>query len=50
LFNGGYLPLKQRCQAETLYWAICTKIRKMLSQIDDVPEDLQDLDDMLADT
>ncbi|TAK15449.1 MAG: biosynthetic arginine decarboxylase [Acidobacteria bacterium] len=50
LFNGGYLPLKQRCQAETLYWAICSKIRKLLSQIDDVPEDLQGLDDALADT
>ncbi len=23
LFNGGYLPLEQRCQAETLFWAIC---------------------------
>ena len=22
LFNGGYLPLEQRCLAETLYWAI----------------------------
>ncbi len=50
LFNGGYLPLKQRCQAETLYWAICSKIRKLLSQIDDVPEDLQGLNDILADT
>ncbi len=50
LFNSGYLPLEQRCQAETLYWAICSKIRKLLSQIDDVPEDLQVLDDMLADT
>ena len=50
LFNGGYLPLEQRCQAETLYWAICSKIRKLLSQIDDIPEDLQGLDDMLADT
>ena len=50
LFNGGYLPLDQRCQAETLYWAICSKIRKLISQNDDVPEDLQGLDDMLADT
>ena len=27
LFNGGYLPLGQRCLAETLYWAICAKLR-----------------------
>ena len=50
LFNGGYLPLEQRCQAETLYWAICTKLRKLVQGMDDVPEDLQTLDDTLADT
>ena len=50
LFNGGYLPLGQRCQAETLYWAICTKLRKLVQQMDEVPEDLQGLDDTLADT
>jgi arginine decarboxylase len=50
LFNGGYLPLAQRCQAETLYWAICTKLRKLVQGMDDVPEDLQGLDDTLADT
>ncbi|MEO7189623.1 MAG: biosynthetic arginine decarboxylase [Vicinamibacterales bacterium] len=50
LFNGGYLPLEQRCQAETLYWAICAKLRKLVQQMDDVPEDLQGLDDTLADT
>jgi arginine decarboxylase len=50
LFNGGYLPLGQRCQAETLFWAICTKLRKLVQQMDEVPEDLQGLDDTLADT
>jgi arginine decarboxylase len=50
LFNGGYLPLAQRCQAETLYWAICTKLRKLVQQMEEVPEDLQNLDDTLADT
>jgi arginine decarboxylase len=50
LFNGGYLPLDQRCQAETLYWAICTRLRKLVQQMDEVPEDLQGLDDTLADT
>jgi arginine decarboxylase len=50
LFNGGYLPLEQRCRAETLYWAICTKLRKLVATMDDVPEDLQNLDDTLADT
>jgi arginine decarboxylase len=50
LFNGGYLPLGQRCLAETLYWAICSKLRKLVQHMDDVPEDLQGLDDTLADT
>jgi len=50
LFNGGYLPLEQRSQAETLYWAICAKIRRLMQNADDVPEDLQGLDDTLADT
>jgi arginine decarboxylase len=50
LFNGGYLPLEQRCMAETLYWAISAKLRKLVQQMDEVPEDLQGLDDALADT
>ena len=50
LFNGGYLPLGQRCLAETLYWAICTKLRKLVQAMEEVPEDLQSLDDTLADT
>jgi arginine decarboxylase len=50
LFTGGYLPLDQRCQAENLYWAILVKLRKLVSQMEDVPEDLQGLDDTMADT
>ena len=50
LFTGGYLPLEQRCHAETLYWAICSKIQRLIRQLDEVPEDLQGLDEQLADT
>ena len=50
LFSGGYLPLEQRCQAETLYWAICVKLQKIVQQMDEVPEDLQGLDDHLSAT
>ncbi|MEW5980988.1 MAG: biosynthetic arginine decarboxylase [Acidobacteriota bacterium] len=50
LFNGGYLPLDQRCQAETLYWAICAKLQRLLRQMEEIPEDLQILDEALADT
>ena len=37
LFNGGYLPLGQRCLAETIYWAISGKLRKLVQQMDEVP-------------
>ena len=50
LFSGGYLPLEQRCQAENLYWAILVKLKKIVAAMDDVPEDLQGLDDAMADT
>ena len=50
LFSGGYLPLDQRSQAENLYWAICVKLQKIIQGQDEVPEDLQSLDDSLSDT
>jgi arginine decarboxylase len=50
LFNGGYLPLEQRCMAENLYWAICEKLQAIVKTLDEVPEDLQNLDEALSDT
>jgi arginine decarboxylase len=50
LFSGGYLSLEQRAHAENVFWAICEKINKLCSGMDDVPEDLQALEDMLSDT
>jgi arginine decarboxylase len=50
LFSGGYLPLDQRSQAENLYWAILAKLKRLVAQMDDIPEDLQGLDDTMADT
>ena len=50
LFNAGYLPLKQRSMAETLFWAISSKLRKIVQHMDEVPEELQGLDETLADT
>jgi arginine decarboxylase len=50
LFNGGYLPLEQRSMAENLFWAICTKLQKIVQTMADVPEDLQNLDEQLSDT
>ena len=50
LFSGGYLPLEQRSLAENLFWAICGKLQKLVQQLDDVPEELQGLDESLSDT
>jgi arginine decarboxylase len=50
LFSGGYLPLDQRSAAENLYWAICLKLKKLVQSMDEVPEDLQNLDESLSDT
>jgi arginine decarboxylase len=50
LFMGGYLPIEQRSQAENLFWAICVKLQKIVQQMDEVPEDLQTLDETLATT
>jgi len=50
LFAGGYLSLEQRSLAENLYWAICMKLQKLVQSMDEVPEDLQSLDESLSDT
>jgi arginine decarboxylase len=50
MFSTGYLPLVQRSQAESLYWAICMKLQKLVKTMDEVPEDLQHLDESLSDT
>ena len=49
-FSNGYLPLKQRSLGEALYFAICRKIRRFCEQLDYIPEELQVLDSLLADT
>ena len=50
LFNGGYLPLDQRCLAEKLYWAICRRIRHIADELERLPEDLEGMDAKLSDT
>ncbi|MGH9203169.1 MAG: biosynthetic arginine decarboxylase, partial [Vicinamibacterales bacterium] len=50
LFSGGYMTLEQRAHAENLFFAICDKIHKLCQGMDDVPEDLQPLGELLSDT
>jgi arginine decarboxylase len=49
MFNLGYLSLEFRALAERLYWATCTKIRDYCRKLDRVPEELENLEDMLSD-
>ncbi len=50
LFSAGYLSLEQRSLAESLYWALCLRLQKLVKTMDEVPEDLQNLDESLSDT
>src|SRR5204863_1962014 len=50
LFSLGYLSLEQRCVAENLYWGISRKIQRLAGELDYFPEELEGIDEMLADT
>jgi arginine decarboxylase len=50
LFSLGYLSLEQRVLAENLYWAVNRHINVLTSEMEFVPDDLQGLDAILADT
>lgn len=50
LFNLGYLDLKGRALAESLFWAICDRIRGIVATLDYVPDELSGLERALADT
>jgi arginine decarboxylase len=50
MFCSGHLPLDQRSLAESLYWAICRKISRLVDELEFTPEELEGLDRVLADT
>ena len=47
-FNLGILPLRERAKAERLYWACCHKILGITRQQEYVPDDLEDLEEIMA--
>jgi arginine decarboxylase len=49
LFSLGYVTLRDRAKAERLYWACCSRIVQLLRGIEHVPEELDDLEESLAD-
>lgn len=48
LFRYGYLSLRERAQAERLYWHCCEKIHTTLDRVKFIPEELQDLEHTLS--
>lgn len=50
LFALGYVGLEQRARAERLYWSCCGRILQLLRGAEHIPEELEDLEEILADT
>jgi arginine decarboxylase len=50
LFALGHLSLSERVLAEDYFWGICQKILRYMREMDDIPEELEGLERMLADT
>ncbi|NJO12083.1 MAG: biosynthetic arginine decarboxylase, partial [Leptolyngbyaceae cyanobacterium SL_1_1] len=48
LFSFGYLGLRERARAERLFWACCERILGIVRQEDYVPDDLEDLEKIMA--
>lgn len=48
LFNFGYVSLPERARAERLFWACCEKILSIARQQEYVPDDLEDLEKIMA--
>jgi arginine decarboxylase len=50
LFNLGYLSVELRALTEQLFWAVCSKLLKIVRELDFVPEELEGLENLLSDT
>lgn len=49
LFSAGHVSLDLRCTAESLYFAICYRIRTLTNDLEYVPQELRKLDRLLSD-
>ncbi len=50
MFNLGSLSVEMRALVERLFWAVCSKMLKIVRDMDYAPEELQGLESMLSDT
>ncbi|MEM9560420.1 MAG: biosynthetic arginine decarboxylase [Planctomycetota bacterium] len=49
LFSLGYLSLEGRSAAERLFWAACERVLEVARRLDEMPEELEALEDQLSD-
>ncbi|MGF1578158.1 MAG: biosynthetic arginine decarboxylase [Gemmataceae bacterium] len=50
MFNLGSMSIEYRALTEKLFWGVCGKVRKVIEELDYIPEELQGLEAMLSDT
>ena len=48
LFELGYLGLRDKAKGEWLFWSVCRQVARLSRQMKHRPEELEDLDRMLA--
>ena len=49
LFSHGIVDLKTRAEIESMYWSVCHEITTLSKQMKHVPEELRNIDKLLAD-
>ena len=49
LFSLGIVDLKTRAEIESMYWSVCHEINTLSKQMKHVPEELRNIDKLLAD-
>ena len=49
LFSHGLVDLKTRAEIESMYWSVCHEINTLSKQMKHVPEELRNIDKLLAD-
>src|SRR5262249_9995736 len=50
MFNVGSLSIELRALVERLFWAVCSKVLKMVRELEFVPEEMQGLETLMCAT
>ena len=50
MFNLGSMNVEHRALVERLFWAVCSKMLRLVREMDNIPEELQGLEALLSDT